>query len=427
MIIKASQRGGANKLAKHLLNANDNEYVEVHEVKGFISGNVRGAMNETYAISRGTKCRQPLFSVSLSPPANEYVPVSTFEEVASRIEEKTGLTGQPRLIILHGKEGRNHAHVIWSRIDSQKMKAINLPFFKNKMAEISKALYLEHGWQLPKGFIDRSQRNPLNFTLAEWQQAKKLGDHPKVAKAALQECWAISKGKQSFIKALDQRGYYLARGGRRGFVAVDWRGEVYSLSRVLGRKTKALKERLGDTKHLPSVEEVKAKTDQQLVRKIQVFTANIQGQYQPKLSPLLINRDRLNDNHHQEREQLSKAQEKRHIENSKIRQARIKRGLHGLWDRLTGKRKQLLQQNEQEAHADKEQNTQEQNKLNIQHLQERQYLQKNIEALQSQEEQALKAMRQAVFSKLPEKDIARYRERYEQPTPQKSRGPSLQL
>lgn len=68
MIIKASQRGGARKLALHLLNDNDNEHIEVHEVSGFMSQTVTGAMNEAEAVSRGTKCKQPVFSVSLSPP-----------------------------------------------------------------------------------------------------------------------------------------------------------------------------------------------------------------------------------------------------------------------------------------------------------------------------------------------------------------------
>ena len=61
MIIKASQRGGAQCLARHLLNANDNEHVEVHQVSGFVSESLPGALQEAYAISRGTHCRQFLF------------------------------------------------------------------------------------------------------------------------------------------------------------------------------------------------------------------------------------------------------------------------------------------------------------------------------------------------------------------------------
>ena len=48
MILKASQRSGAKQLGLHLLKIEENEHVEIHEVSGFISDNVMGAMNEAY-------------------------------------------------------------------------------------------------------------------------------------------------------------------------------------------------------------------------------------------------------------------------------------------------------------------------------------------------------------------------------------------
>ena len=137
MILKASQRGGSRQLAVHLLKTEENEHVEVHEVRGFISQDLKSALHEAYAVSRGTRCTQFLFSVSLSPPETESVPVPVFEAAIEAIEQKTGLSGQPRAIVFHEKEGRRHAHCVWSRIDSEAMKAINLPFFKLKLRDIS--------------------------------------------------------------------------------------------------------------------------------------------------------------------------------------------------------------------------------------------------------------------------------------------------
>ena len=71
MILKASKRSGGRQLGAHLLKTEENEHVEIHEVSGFISDTVMGAMNEAYALARGTKCQQYLFSLSLSPPALE--------------------------------------------------------------------------------------------------------------------------------------------------------------------------------------------------------------------------------------------------------------------------------------------------------------------------------------------------------------------
>ena len=52
----------------HLLNTEDNEHVEVHEVRGFVADTLPEALQEAQAISLATKCRQFLFSLSLSPP-----------------------------------------------------------------------------------------------------------------------------------------------------------------------------------------------------------------------------------------------------------------------------------------------------------------------------------------------------------------------
>ena len=65
MIFKASKRSGGRQLGSHLLKTEENEHVEIHEVSGFISDSVMGAMNEAYAAARGTKCKQYLFSMSL--------------------------------------------------------------------------------------------------------------------------------------------------------------------------------------------------------------------------------------------------------------------------------------------------------------------------------------------------------------------------
>ena len=106
MILEANQRGGGKALALHLLNTVDNDHVEVHEVSGFMSDDLVEAFTEAYAISKGTRCKQFLFSLSLNPPEHESVPIEVFEDAIFRIEHKLGLSGQPRSIVFHEKEGR---------------------------------------------------------------------------------------------------------------------------------------------------------------------------------------------------------------------------------------------------------------------------------------------------------------------------------
>ncbi len=136
MILKGSQRGNAAKLARHLMNIQDNEHVELHELRGFVSEEqLLDALLEAQAVAKGTRCQQHLFSLSLNPPEGERVDVGSFETAIEMVEQRLGLDGHPRAIVFHEKEGRRHAHAVWSRIDAETMTAKNLPFFKRRLAE----------------------------------------------------------------------------------------------------------------------------------------------------------------------------------------------------------------------------------------------------------------------------------------------------
>jgi hypothetical protein len=101
MILKGSQRGGAGRLSAHLLRQDENDHVAVHELRGFSAQDLKGALREVEAISKGTRCRQYLFSLSLNPPETERVPAKAFEDAVDRAEETLGLSGQPRAIVFH--------------------------------------------------------------------------------------------------------------------------------------------------------------------------------------------------------------------------------------------------------------------------------------------------------------------------------------
>ncbi len=47
MILKGSQRAGGANLAHHLMRTDDNEHVELHEVRGFASNDLKEAFKET--------------------------------------------------------------------------------------------------------------------------------------------------------------------------------------------------------------------------------------------------------------------------------------------------------------------------------------------------------------------------------------------
>lgn len=91
MILKASQRSRDAQLAIHLMESK-NEYVALHEVMGFVEGDLADAFKEIHAISKGTRCKQYLFSLSLSPPETKDVPIAMFEDAIARVERQNDVT-----------------------------------------------------------------------------------------------------------------------------------------------------------------------------------------------------------------------------------------------------------------------------------------------------------------------------------------------
>lgn len=351
MILKGNARGGANDLALHLMK-DENEHVEVHELRGFVSGDLQGALRESYAISRGTKCRQFLYSLSLNPPMDARVSTDDFEAAIESVEERLGLTGQPRAVVFHEKEGRRHAHAVWSRINVEEMKAVQLSFDHQKLQTISRELYREHGWQMPRGLANRSERDPLNFTLEEWQQAKRLGKDTQEIKAAFQDAWAISDSKVSFTHALAERGYHLARGDRRGFVAVDTvTDDVFAVPRWVGVKTRVVRDRLGDEDTLPSIAETRAKIAQGILPKLQGFQDQVSAKDAFEKQEYERQKAQTIARHRAERAATNEAIKQRAATEARARQARFRKGLGGLWDRVRGQHRKIENENKPTRNA----------------------------------------------------------------------------
>lgn len=374
MILKGSQRSGARQLAVHLLNERDNEHVEVHEIRGFASEDLVSAFREAEAVSKGTRAKQFLFSLSLSPPPREQVSIEQFERAIDAAERKLGLQGQPRAVVFHEKEGRRHAHAVWSRIDVEKMKAINLPHTKLRLQEVSRELYREHGWTMPRGLIASKERDPRNFTRSEWEQAKSAKQDPKALKAMFQQCWAASDSGQAFRAALAERGYTLAAGDRRAIVAIDFQGKVYAVSKWTGVRTKKVRAKLDQIKDLPTVEQAQAANAARMTEALRGFVTEAEKAREKQAQALAVQREHLVQRQRKERADVTAGLEKRWAKETAERAARLNKGVRGLWDRLTGRRAQQTRDNEQQALTAHHRDRHEKDRLIERHIQEREAL-----------------------------------------------------
>jgi hypothetical protein len=396
MILKGSQRSGGRQLAIHLLKVEENEHVEVYELRGFIADDLHSAFNEIHAVSKGTRAKQPFFSLSLSPPPAEQVSIDAFETAIEQIEGKLGLDGQPRAIVFHEKEGRRHAHVVWSRIDTDDMKAINLPHFKIKLRDVSRNLYLEHGWKMPDGLMNHKNRNPLNFSREEWQQAKRTNQNPKEIKRIFQDCWAASDSRKAFSQALWEQGFVLARGDRRGYVALDYRGEVYAIAKYTGVRTKAVRERLGDPKELPSIEQAKDQIADRMSDNLKRHLQQADKDKNRRSAAFEFKRKQMVERQRSQHQQLEEKQKERWDAETIARSRRLTSGLKGIWHRLTGKYAKVQRQNEIETLLSMQRDRKEQDALIFKHIEERQHLNVRQRSELHRHEQEMDELRQDI-------------------------------
>ena len=349
MILKARERGNAPQLANYLMDQRDNEHVELHEVRGFISDDLNQAFSEAHAIAQGTRCENYMFSMSFNPPEGAHVSTDEFEKAIDQVESKLGLSDQPRAVIFHEKDGRRHAHVAWSRIDAEQMRSINISHYKNKLRDVSRELFLEHGWSMPRGLEDRRLRDPLAFTRAEWEQARRVGLNPKELKAVFRKAWDTSDNRAAFEQALKERGFTLAQGDRRGFVAVDYRGEVYSISRKTSIRAKEIAAKLGNPKDLPSVEEAKAQIAQRMTGKVREFIEQAERDARRQIAHIEFRKADMVARHREERDTLTEKHKKRWQVETLVRAERLPTGMSGIWHRITGRYGKIRAQNEAEA------------------------------------------------------------------------------
>ncbi len=350
MILKGSQRAGAGALARHLLRTDENEHVTVKELRGFTADNLRDALVEAEAIAKGTRCKQYLFSLSLNPPKDGNASPEDLIAAADEAEKRLGLTGCPRVIVEHEKNGRRHAHAVWSRIDPNTLKAVNLPFFKTRLAELSKDLYLQHGWELPEGHKENGKASPLNYRLAEGQQAKRLGLNPKEVKQLFRDAWQRSGDLTTFRMELAEKGFLLANGDRRRFIALDAHGNAFSISRMLGMSTSKLEGHLGASTQLPSVQTVVAKSSLGKGTHVEATLKQFQRQHRRELTPLRWERRGIVRAQRAERVQMTAARRHATTKGNQQRAMRVKDWADGALKHITNELPFIRKQNANESY-----------------------------------------------------------------------------
>lgn len=267
MIPKASQRGGGQDLATHLLNACDNEYLEVAEVRGAVASDLHGAFREWEAVAANlTRCRNYLYSLSVNPDLGQaQLTREQYLDYLDRAERRLGLEGQPRAVVFHIKDGREHCHAVWSRIDHRSGKAIHMAFDREKLMMVSREFARDHGLDLPEGYgrDGRDGGKKKSLSLYEKVQERATGLSKEERMLMVTQAWQQSDTPRAFVRALEDMGYVLAT-GKRPYVLIDMYGGMNALPKLIDDRAirtkdiRAFLEREFPPSSLPTVEQARA-------------------------------------------------------------------------------------------------------------------------------------------------------------------------
>src|SRR5260370_39895139 len=135
------------------------------------------------------------------------------------------------------------------------MKAVQMSHDRLKLRTVGQEFSSDHGLELPDGMKpgqskdsrkDRFNNRADQENLGEKQQQERTGVPKAERRADIAACWENTANGAAFVRALEDRSYYLARGDDRDYVVIAADGEIHSLSPQLSglAQKKALPDRL---------------------------------------------------------------------------------------------------------------------------------------------------------------------------------------
>ena len=261
IVIKGASRGNPGQMAAYILAQGKNEFSKVHEVRGTLATDPRGALVEMAAIAVGSRCQDFIYHAQINPEKDDHLTPEQWQTAVDKLEKNLRLEGHQRVVFEHVKDGRQHYHVVWNRVDIETLKAVNMGnnyhVHEATAVELEKAFGLEPLERRPNLEGGRLRdRAPEGW---EYRQAEHTGLNPRELKAEVKGLREASSSGKELVAGLAEHGFTVAQGDRRDFVLIDSAGGVHSLGRLAGMKAAELREFMADVDRakLPTVSEAK--------------------------------------------------------------------------------------------------------------------------------------------------------------------------
>lgn len=231
MVIRGKPRGNGKQLAHYLAvhSWKENDDIQILEVAGRLQADetyLHETMLSMSLTSELTKSDKGLYHAQINPAYSEDRGMSQNDwlEAADILGKELGLEHQRRVIVLHEKKGRMHAHVVWERYDHETGKMISDSF--SRLAQ------------------DRA-RKEMERIFEHKQTPHRNKSRPEL-KDALTSFWNQTETGAEFVSMIYDNGYMVAQGvPDRPFMVVDDTGRTFDLVKQLkGVRTKEVRQRL---------------------------------------------------------------------------------------------------------------------------------------------------------------------------------------
>lgn len=237
MIINGGSRCNARFFAKHLSNEDENERVTLCDIRYLAAENITDALHEMEVVAIGTFCKNFFYHANINPLDTEHLTAEQWDYAVELLEQNLGLQNNARFIVEHRKKGRTHRHVVWSRIDVRRMRAVTMMHDYAKHQATARQLEREFGLQSVESVLGpekvkggRPKRRPKSW---ETFRGKKSGIDPHAMTTEVTSIFRGSLNGEEFAAALSKGGYQLVKADRRDLCLLDKAGHVHSIARRL--------------------------------------------------------------------------------------------------------------------------------------------------------------------------------------------------
>lgn len=229
MVIRGSVRGNGKALAYYLTTTGENERIEILNIDGRNGGSRSDLVYHLTSwslMSELTKSEKGIYHAVINPAYGEdrQMTPEQWNRAADILAKEVGFEGQRRAIVLHEKDGRIHAHVIYERYNHERGIMVSDSFNQYAQDRARHIMEREFGHQITP---DRN-RNKTEV------------------KRQLSELWQAAATGNDFVTACAANGYAIAKTAqRRAYSVVDSNGIAYDLTRQIeGVRAKEIAQKL---------------------------------------------------------------------------------------------------------------------------------------------------------------------------------------